>query len=213
MTAQVNLYHARFRKKHLHLSFKHMLIIAGISLLSIPALLIHDHRQRQEIAAYSTALIHEYQHMERKWRNIQGNLIAKTIDKNLTAEADKLKAIFDYRIELLKLINDNGYDPHKNLPAHTSYSDYMVALARQHLPSLWLTHIGIVKDGANLEIEGETLDAESVTAYLERLTREPALSGTKLRIFKIEGDNEKHAKPESSSGPLHFVIATSRDDL
>lgn len=203
MIAQVNLYHARFRKQHLLLSFRRMLLIAGISLLSIPALLIYDQQQRREIAAYSAALVHQYESMEKNWKNIQDTLNTRVIDQRLVAEASKLKTIFDYRTELLQLIHDSGFAAHDG---HAGYSDYMIALARQHLPDLWLTHIDIAKNGTDLKIEGETRQAAAVTDYLQRLAKEPALSGTRLEIFKIDHDDAK----ATTSDPLHFIMATRR---
>ena len=95
MIAQVNLYHTQFRKKQLLLSFKRMLIIAGISLLSIPALLVYDQQQLHEISNYSSALAHQYKSMEKQWNTIQGAMNIKVIDQQMTAEASKLKTILN----------------------------------------------------------------------------------------------------------------------
>jgi len=204
MIAQVNLYHASFRKKYLLLSRKRMLIIAGISLMIIPALLVYDQQQRREIAAYSTTLVHQYETMEKNWKKIQGTLRTKVTDQQLVSEARKLKTIFDNRIELLQLVKDSVFAPHNG---QASYSDYLIALARQYSPDLWLTHIDVAKNGADLKIEGKTRNAASVTKYLQRLTREPTLAGTQLEIFKINHGDDK----ASASEPLHFIMATRRN--
>jgi Tfp pilus assembly protein PilN len=205
MIPQINLYHAQFRKKNTRLSFKRMLIIVALSLLTIPALLILDHQQRQQIATYSAALMHDYEHMEKQWTNIQENLNDNVVDNTLAHDFNKLKTIFDYRSDLIGLIDHSSFTPQNE---RVGYSDIMIALARLHLPSLWLTHIGIEKNGTRLQIEGETEASESISDYLSRLTKEPIFSGIGLEILKIENRSKKAA----STNALHFVMATGMDN-
>jgi len=199
MTAQINFYHTRFRKKHLLLPLSRMLAIVFLATLSIPALLIFNNLQVQKIAGHSAQLQQDYSHMEAEWAKIQNTLAQKDTNTRLAAEATKLETILAYRSELMQLIRANGFEPHKG------YSDYLIALARQHIDKIWLTRIGITQNGSSLNIEGKTTDAVTLPVYLNRLSDEPTLSGIQLEILRLKHDSNTPA----ANTPLHFVVATS----
>jgi hypothetical protein len=68
------------------------------------------------------------------------------------------------------------------------YSDYFEALARQHMSGLWLTGVTISDAGANLRLEGRTLDAVNVPRYVQRLGAERVLAGKEFEVFLISGE-------------------------
>ncbi len=60
------------------------------------------------------------------------------------------------------------------------------ALAHRHIDGLWLDHIVLVGGAGVASISGRTLDPDLVPVYLQALTTESALAGTRFEEFGIE---------------------------
>ena len=63
-------------------------------------------------------------------------------------------------------------------------------IARQSVSDLWLTGIDIVGAGESIEINGRTTLPERVPQYLQKLSSEKVLSGTELKVFRLERPDE-----------------------
>lgn len=198
MTAQINLYHARFRKKHLLLPFSRMVIITLFAGLTIPAMIILNELETNKISNQSALLKNNYKNLESEWVKTKKNLAGKKTDKKLTAEITELKTILAHRSELIQLATNNRFEQGKG------YSDHLIALARQHTHNIWLTNINISKNGTDLSIEGKVNHAATLANYLKRLDNEPVFSGMQFGILRIK-DNSKDRAPRQ---PLDFLIAT-----
>lgn len=85
----------------------------------------------------------------------------------------------------------------------SALSDYLAALGRQRLEPAWLTAITLVAEADAVEVglRGQSLDAETVPRYLQRLGEEPALVGREFSLFAL-------AQPEQPSAGLEFRLAT-----
>ena len=70
------------------------------------------------------------------------------------------------------------------------YAGYFRALGRQHQDGLWLTAIAIAGN-AGMSLQGRTLNATLVPAWIERLTREPVLQGKSFGNLQITQPAEK----------------------
>lgn len=81
------------------------------------------------------------------------------------------------------------------------YSDYFLALARQHMNGLWLTGITIGEAGENLKLEGRTVDAINVPRYVQRLAAERVLAGKEFEVFLMSS--------EKSRTTLEFSLQTA----
>ncbi|OYW19818.1 MAG: hypothetical protein B7Z52_03060 [Burkholderiales bacterium 12-64-5] len=57
------------------------------------------------------------------------------------------------------------------------HARYLRAFARQSVDGLWLTGITVDGPGTAISVQGRTLDPERVPDFLDRLAREPVLSG------------------------------------
>ncbi|GEM_PF-4730280 len=67
-----------------------------------------------------------------------------------------------------------------------SFSKLLAALGRQDLESIWLERIVFSHGGDAVTLEGRTLAAEAVPAYLRRLGREPGFASRRFRTFQLE---------------------------
>jgi len=202
MSTQINFYHTHFRKKYLLLPFSRILLISSLATLSIPMMIAFNHIELQKIETQATQIQNEYNSMQSKWMKIQGALAQKNPDQKLAAQVAKLEIILAHSSDLTRLIKNNHFD-HAN-----GYSDYLIALARQHIANIWLTKINITNNGSSLNLEGKTHDAITLPNYLQRLSKEPVLNGTQLETLRIKHD----PSDRSSRSPLHFIVATASEE-
>ena len=82
------------------------------------------------------------------------------------------------------------------------FSAQLAGLGRHQRDGLWFTHIGLSAGGTALRLEGSTLDAGLLPAYLQALAAEPAYLGTEFTTFWMR-------RPTDGAGRgLDFVIST-----
>ena len=70
-------------------------------------------------------------------------------------------------------------------------SDYLVALARQHVPGTWLTHVEVAQGGSAVGLGGRTQAPELVPEYLLKLRQEPAFKGkqfSRLEVARVDDE-------------------------
>ncbi len=65
------------------------------------------------------------------------------------------------------------------------FSELFRALARQSMNGLWLTGFTLSGTGADMLLQGRTLSAELVPAYIRRLNAEPAFQGRSFASLSI----------------------------
>jgi hypothetical protein len=71
----------------------------------------------------------------------------------------------------------------------------MTALARQQLDGLWLTGATFVSGSDGFELTGVAMSGDLVPIYLERLTNEPAIAGTRLQTIAIRQPKKPIGNP------------------
>jgi MSHA biogenesis protein MshI len=129
---------------------------------------------------------------------VQLSSIDPTLSADRRAEVDeelqRLNAQLVTQQRLIDVLRDQP------LGDTNGFSGYLAALGRQHTSQLWLTDFAI-NGGANaLELGGRSLRAELVPEYLQRLGREPAMSGQRFDRLEIERDEQ--------SGEVKFRVSS-----
>jgi len=199
MTAQINLYHPGFRKKHLLLTFPRMLMIITLSAMSIPAMIGLNYVEVNKINAQTRTLRDNYNRLESEWQNNRNILSHNSSTPEIAAQAIKFETILAHRSELMQFIRENSFD------RSMGYADYLTALARQHTYNIWLTNVSILKNGTTLSIEGKINDSTVLPKYLQRLATEPVMAGRQFETLKIIRDEaDKRGKT-----PLNFIVAST----
>lgn len=199
MTAQINLYHPCFRKKHLLLTFSRMLIITLLSAMSIPVMIGMNYLEVNKITAQTNTLRDSYTRLESEWQNNRNKLSQNSSAPENAIQAIKFETILAHRTELMQFIRENSFD--KSM----GYSDYLTALARQHTYNIWLTNVSILKNGTLLSIEGKINDSAVLPRYLQRLATEPVMAGRQFETLKIIRDDDDKRK----NTPLSFIVAST----
>ncbi len=84
----------------------------------------------------------------------------------------------------------------------SGFSPFLEALARQRIEPLWLTKILLTDAGAQVGLQGKTLDPSHVTDYLARLSNEEIFKRREFGFFQLQ-------RHDNAAGVLTFALASS----
>ena len=79
----------------------------------------------------------------------------------------------------------------------TGFASRIEALARRHVDGLWIDGLVLSGTTGSMTLQGATLDADTVPAYLLGLAHEHALTGTRFDDFVIERPGRELSKQPS----------------
>jgi hypothetical protein len=88
----------------------------------------------------------------------------------------------------------------------TGFTAPLRALARGSTDGVWLTGIHFDNAGAQIALEGKTLDAARVPALIERLRRTPEFAGTTFATIELKPSEETGIRAPASL--VRFRLAT-----
>jgi hypothetical protein len=134
---------------------------------------------------------------------------ARKPSRALQNEMAKLDALFAARNEVMAIIGSGALGDTRGV------SDYFRAFARQSLEGLWLTGFSIHNAGADIVVQGRTLEADLVPVYLQGLRREDALRGHGFAAVSVSQPPRPVAGPDGKPQDtrfLEFRLATSAQD-
>jgi hypothetical protein len=134
---------------------------------------------------------------------------ARKPSAQLREELAGLDALLAARNDVMAIIRSGALGDTRGV------SDYFRAFARQSVDGLWLTGFSVQNAGADLVVQGRTLDAELVPAYLTGLRRESALRGHGFAHISVFQPPEPPPTPEGqrrTAGFLEFRLTTLAQD-
>jgi Tfp pilus assembly protein PilN len=202
---QVNLLQPPFRRAHLSFSAATMLrasaaVVVGILLVYAVWYwqLAAQRRDLHQMDIQNAALAKRVDDLSRK---------IKPREKNPQLEKEVARA----EREVASLSNVRQVVQEKALANTRGYSEYLVALARQHVPGVWLTGLDITGAAESVRLQGRTIEPDLVLRYVERLSAEPSLAGTEFQIFQMT--RPKKDKDSKELAPyVDFLIRTAVRD-
>ncbi len=127
---------------------------------------------------------------------------ASTPAAPLSGAAAELQRLHDFEAHQRRVhaaILDGG------LGARSGHAEYLRALARQAQPQVWLTGFSVKPETKALEIDGQTLDASALPAYLRRLNSEERFKGRPFAHLHIR---QPPAGDGAGAGPVSAEAAT-----
>ena len=84
------------------------------------------------------------------------------------------------------------------LASSSHFSQNLVALSRTIIPDVWLTKIYIAKNGAIIDLEGNSIGMDNLNEYIARLNKDNLLSPYEVTIKKIGNADVKNPKAKLS---------------
>lgn len=202
MSQQINLYQSPFRREKQSFSADTMAraavaVAAGVAILYGVALwqVSSGRSDLQRVNAQHVSLANRVEDLNRKIQEREAN---QGLDRDIERAERQLAALHSVQLALKDrvLANTRGY------------SNYLTALARQHVAGMWLTGVDITGAGERMRLQGRTLDPALVLRYVQRLSAEESLAGAEFEVFQM-------SRPEGKKGSgrpapyVEFLIRTA----
>lgn len=204
MNQQINLFHPIFRRQEKKFSAKTMLQAAGAITAGVVVLLAINAWQLQSLSARLAQAEEDFARANAQVQQL-GQLPKRAVDPVLQAEHARLEN--DYRASQLVSV------ALRQRQGRQGYSEYFMALGRQHVPGLWLTTVAIADNGNDLVLQGRTPSPDSVPRYLQRLASEPAFAGKQFDAFEINRPVETTKAGDVAAPYVEFTIRTRHAEV
>jgi len=177
---QVNLFQPTFRKERKLLSFEAMVKTCVAVLILMGGIYGWGEWRAQVIHSSFLSLQNKFE--------VQTTQLSKvgrgsTPDVSVTRLKQELKELEQALMMHRKKITELGQarDSFDN-----GVSEYMASFSRQSPKGVWLTGFSVKAGGSALKIQGSALKPGLIPVFLQRLSSEPALEGTRFGLLEIE---------------------------
>lgn len=198
---QINLYRPIFRKQEKKFSALAMLqaggaIVAGVVVI-YGLMAWHVRDLRVEVQQADKQLTASTKRLDDATRKFGPGAKSKLLED----EVANLEKQVASRLRLRDVLN-------RGLFSNTGgYSDFFVALSRQHMPGVWLTAFDITGAGEHVRLQGRTTDPAQVPRYVQRLAGEPAVAGKEFQVFVLSRPQGKDGTADSPY--VEFLLRTA----
>ncbi len=209
MKQNINLYHPIFRKQEKKFSALTMAQAAGLVVAAVVLIYAYTWSQVGSLEAQLKELDRQRESAVKRLTEVStrfgGQVKANPVDEQIARLEQEIAA----RQQLQKIAQQG------NLGNTEGYSGILVALARQHVEGTWLTRIAVAGRGESMRLEGRSLSPDMVPQYIQRLSREPLLTGTQFKLFQMsrpEADAKALANKKAAPHYVEFYFGTAKQD-
>ena len=199
MTQQINLYNPLLLPKADVLSGRMLLIAIG-AVLSIAILLTAwTSWNASSLAAEERQADAALNQVRAEIAALSQQVAARQPNSQLAAELHNLEALLAGHSQVIQVLKSGA------LGDTSGVSEYFKAFARETVDGLWLTGFTVVGAGNDITIEGRTLHAEFVPAYLRKLSREDVLRGHEFATLSVEKPEQQASAPGGEVAKPKFL--------
>ena len=196
MQQTINLFDHLAKRETITISSQHIVIAAIVTLVAV--LLVSF------VSAYKGSLdIALLQQAEQDSERLQAQLSELQAEStNDSKSMQRTKRLLKQRRQILHSLSNQQHD------IGQGFSDHLAGLGRQQLKGLWLSSIELRAGGEEISLKGAMKHATLLPRYLQDLGKEPAFSGLRFQLMKIENS-------EASRDQMQFeisVVAKSTDN-
>ncbi|MFT5719140.1 MAG: Tfp pilus assembly protein PilN [Oleiphilaceae bacterium] len=182
---QINLYTEAFRPQKVVLSLAQILLITSCTIIVVVVATLFLNANLAKLEKRS-------QHEKLRIDKLSSQLVileekAKLLrqDDSLMAANQRLSKKLSARRQMIEMLDSVVVKDDEG------FSNILLSLARQKTEGLWLTNIQLGASGKNMTIEGTTLNANAVPAYLQNLRQENGFIGRAFTLFNLDADPGK----------------------
>jgi hypothetical protein len=180
MRQQNNLYQPIFSREHKQLSAATLVTAAGVVVIALLGISLYGHLRVEQLAEEVEAM--------RERAAQQDQMVAKVGELHATlgnpaeieARVKQLTETVGARKRALNVLQAGAAGQTIGFAAR------LEALARRHVDGLWIDSLVLSGTNGSMTLQGATLNADTVPAYLQGLAHERALAGTRFDDFVIE---------------------------
>ncbi len=187
MRQEVNLYQTGLRPRKSPLSGARMLLVLLASLCILAGISLYSQQRNAELSRDLERAEAKRDPLQKEVSKLRKK-VSQQSSQDLRRQIRDLETQRKARRQLIDVLSRTGTSEQKD------FAPFLEAMARQHLPKLWLTEFSIDIEGApTLRISGRTTESEQIPTYLMRLSREEVFSGltfTTLRAERLDDDSD-----------------------
>lgn len=200
MSQQINLFQQVFRKEPKRFAASTLLFACAMVLVVIALIYGAGYWQTQRLRAELQQAQRQQVVLAERLEELSGKLGTRAKSAFLEKEIARLQALIAAKSRVKQILERGVF-------ANTQgYSEYLLALARQHVAGVWLTSFAIAGAGERLTIKGRTTVPERVPQYMQKLAGEQTLSGIVFQIFRMARPQEDAKK---TAAPFVEFLATT----
>ena len=195
MRQQINLFQPIFRQPKPLFSALALAQVWGLVALSMVGMQVYLHVRLLELESREAGLQRDRGVAERRLTELMERLPKRKPDPGLVTRTAALEEQLAQTRRVAEALEGGASGNTEGL------SSYLVALARQHVPGTWLTHVEVAQGGSAVGLGGRTQAPELVPEYLLKLRQEPAFQGkqfSRLEVARVE-----------DAGGFGFALGTS----
>jgi Tfp pilus assembly protein PilN len=201
MSQQINLFNPIFLKQKKY--FSAVTMAQALALVLAGSLLVAGYARYQlgELDKEAASVAATANSVRTQLAKVNADLAPRQKSKALEQEMEKTEAQLKSLEQVFDILKRGEFGNTQG------YSEYMRAFARQIGGGLWLTGFNIVGAGNEIGLQGRTLRADAVPAYLGRLKNEPALQGKSFSALEMQtsqsaaGDKQGNAPAAAQEQP------------
>ncbi len=201
MSQQINLFQPAFRKEPQRFSATTLLYACGIVLVFIALLYGVGYWQLRGLQAELASAEGQHTALAARLEDVGRKFRARAKTQFLDTEIKRLEALIAAKSSIKEILERGVFANTKG------YSEYLLALARQHVAGVWLTGVAIVGAGERLTLKGRTTIPELVPQYMQRLANEQMLTGIEFQIFRMARPQEQAS--QRSPAFVEFLATTT----
>lgn len=197
MSAQINLYHARFLKVHDWLNLNNLALAAVtlLSILGVTSFIAHRDLSQQQSQAVAISSELEAVNLALDQAN---QLASRPANSQIVAEVNHAQAALARREEIARLLESGA------IGNSGGFSVYLLGFAHQVPVGLWLTGFTLGAGGNDMEIRGSTVDEKIVPDYIRRLGSEKIFQGRQFSALSLQRD------VTADAGSMHNTTSTAQ---
>lgn len=137
-----------------------------------------------ELERRMVALASDRDVAERRFKELTQRLPKKQPDPSLLTRTQALEADLAQTRRIADTLSGGASGNTRGL------SDYLLALARQHVGGTWLTRVEVAQGGIAVGLGGRARAPELVPEYIQKLGREPVFQGKSFSHFNVTRDED-----------------------
>ena len=195
MNQQINLFQPMFRREKKVFSALAMLQVVGVVVAALLGIYGYAYSQSAGLQAQYRQLQSQRTAAEAQVAELAKRYPPRRPSKLLAAQLKRAKKELAGKRRVVELLRSG------RLGNTRGFSDFMVALAREHVDGTWLSDVVIGKGGHTVAIAGSTLRPDLVPVYLRRLGKESVFAGKTFSDMEL-------SRPKSDPLRVNFELRT-----
>lgn len=195
MSQQINLFNPIFRRQKKY--FSAVTMVQALALILFGAVLLSAYGvfRSTRLGADAMTVSMQLKSVQDQMAQVDATFPVREKSKALEEQIRAMEAEMASLRKVGDILQEGRFG---NTGGH---AEYLRAFARQIVDGVWLTGFSIHGAGAEIVLQGRTLQPELVPAYISRLKREPILQGKSFAALQMQAPQQKRAAAAEGGAP------------